>query len=53
MRAIKGNGEIDPDPNERLFILSDHDHLAVIDIHPFSKLMDRWRTKGETVSTLR
>ena len=53
MRALKGNGEIDPQPNETLFLLSDHDRLPVIDIHPFNKLIDMWRTEGETVSTLR
>ena len=53
MRALKGNGEIDPQPNETLFLLSDHDRLPVIDIRPLSKLMDRWRTEGENVSNLR
>ena len=53
MRALKGNGEIDPQPNEILFLLSDEDWLPVIDIHPFSKLMDRWRTERENFSTLR
>ena len=53
MRALKGNGEIDPQPNEKLFLLSDDDRLPVIDIHPFSKLMDRWRTERENFSTLR
>ena len=53
MQALKGNGEIDPQPNETLFLLSDNDRLPVIDIHPLSKLMDRWRTEGETVFTLR
>ena len=52
IRALKGNGEIDPLPNETLFILSDYDQLPVIDIHPFSKLIDMWRTEGEIVSTL-
>ena len=47
MRALKGNGEIDPQPNEILFLLSDEDRLPVIDIHPFSKLKDRWRTERE------
>ena len=53
IRALKGNGEIDPQPNETLFILSDDDRLPVIDIHPFSKLMNMWRTEGENVSTWR
>ena len=48
MRAVKGNGEIDRQPNERLFLLTDHDRLPVIDIHSFSKLMDMWRTEGES-----
>ena len=48
MRAVKGKGEIDQQPNERLFLLTDHDQLPVIDIHSFSKLMDMWRTEGES-----
>ena len=52
MRALKGNGEIDPQPNETLFLLSDDDQLALIHIHPFSKFIDMWRTEGENVSTL-
>ena len=53
IRALKGNGEIDPQPNETLFLLSDNDRLPVIDIHPFSKLMNMWRTEGEIISSLR
>ena len=47
MRALKGNGEIDPQTKRNtLFLLSDDDRLPVIDIHPFSKLIwhvENWR----------
>ena len=52
MRALKGNGEIDPQPNEKLFLLSDNDQLPVIDVPPLSKSMDSWRTEAEIVYTL-
>ena len=36
-----------------LFLLSDDELLPLINVRPLSKLMDRSRTEGETVSTLR
>ena len=53
MRALKGNGDRSTTKRNTLFLLSDDDQLPVIDIHPFSKLIDMWKTEGETVSTLR
>ena len=53
MRVLQGNGGIDPEPNETLFLLSDDQLLPLMDVRPLRKLMDRSRTEGETVSTLR
>ena len=53
MRVLQRNGGIDPEPNETLFLLSDYELLSQIDVRPSNKLMDRSRTEGESVSTLR
>ena len=53
MQILQGNGGIDVDSNETLFLLSDDDLLPVINVCPLNKLMDSSRTKEETVSTLR
>ena len=52
MQILQGNGEIYPEGNETLFLLSDHEVLPLIDVRPFRKLMDRSRTEGENVFTL-
>ena len=49
----EGDGGIDPEPNETLFLLSDDDLLPMIDMCPLSKLMDKSTTERENVSTLR
>ena len=36
-----------------MFLLCDDDPLLQTDLSPSKKLMDRWRTEGEIVSTLR
>ena len=38
---------------EKIFILCDDEMLPLIDVRPSNKLMDRSRTEGENVSTLR
>ena len=53
LQILKGNGGIDPEANETLFLHWDDDLLPLMDLHPLSKLMDRSRTEGENVSTLR
>ena len=47
MRVLQGNGGIDPEPNEKLFLLSDDQLLPLMDVRPLKKLMDRSRTEGE------
>ena len=41
MRILQGNGGIDPEPNETLFLLSDDQLLPLMNVRPLSKLMDR------------
>ena len=53
MRALKGNAEIDPEPNQTLFLLSDDQLLPLMNVRPLSKLMQISKTQGETVSSLR
>ena len=53
MQILQGNGGIDREGNETLFVLSDHEVLPLIDVRPFRKLMDTSRTEGENVSTFR
>ena len=53
MRVLQGNGGIDPEPNETLFLLSDHQLLPLMNVRPLSKLMQRSKTQGETLYTLR
>ena len=53
MQMLQGNGRIDPEGNETLFLLSDHELLLLINVRPFRKLMDRSRTEEGNVSTLR
>ena len=52
LQILKGNGGIDPEANETLFLLCNDDLLPLMDLHPLSKLMDRSRTEGENLSTL-
>ena len=52
MEILQGNGGTDVQPNKILFLLSDDELLLLINVHPLTKLMDRSRTEGETVSTL-
>ena len=44
MQIIQGNGGIDAERKQTLFLLSDHEVLPLIDVRPFRKLMDRSRT---------
>ena len=53
MEILQGNGRTDVEPNKILFLLSDDELLLLINVHPLTKLMDRSRTEGENVSTLR
>ena len=53
MRVLQGNGGIDPEPNETLFLLSDDQLLPLMNVRPLSKLMQRSKTQGENVYTLR
>ena len=55
MEVLQGNGGIDPEPNETLFLFlfSDDELLPVVNMRPLNKLMDRSRTEGKTVYTLR
>ena len=53
MRVLQGNGGIDPEPNETLFLLSDQQLLPLMNVRPLSKLMQRSKTQGETLYTLR
>ena len=53
MQILQGNGGIDPEGKQTLFLLSDDEVLPLIDVRPFRKLMDRARTEGGNVSTLR
>ena len=36
-----------------MFLLCDDELLLLPEQSPLSKLMDRWRTEGENISTLR
>ena len=53
MEVLQGNGGMDPDRNKTLFVLSDDDLLLLMNVSPLSKLMDRSRTEGESISTFR
>ena len=53
MQILQGNGGIDREGNETLFVLSDHEVLPLIDVPPLRKFMDTSRTEGEIVSSLR
>ena len=53
MEVFQGNWGKDLDPNKTLFLLWDDKLLLLIDMPPLSRLMDRWKTQGETVSTLK
>ena len=50
---LQGNWWTGEEPKEKLFLLSDDDLLLLIDVRPSNKLMDRSRSEGDTVSTLR
>ena len=50
--VLQGNWSTGREPKEKVFILCDDDLLLLIDVRPLSKLMDRSRAEGETVSTL-
>ena len=43
----------DQKPKQKLFLLGDVDLLLQTEVSPSKKLMDRWRTEGDPVSTLR
>ena len=53
MQNLQGNGGIDREGNETLFLLSEHEVLPLIDVPPLRKFMDTSRTEGEIVFTLR
>ena len=53
MQILQGNGRIDQQGKETLFLLSHHELLPLMDVRPFRKLMDRSRTEEGNVSTLR
>ena len=44
MQILQGNGGIDREGNETLFVLSDHEVLPLIDVPPLRKFMDTSRT---------
>ena len=51
--VLQGHLGTSREPKEKMFILCDDDPLLQTDSSPSNKLMDRWRTEGENVSTLR
>ena len=53
IEVLQGNGGMDPDRNKTLFVLSDDDLLLLMNVSPLSKLIDRSRTEGESISTFR
>ena len=53
MWVLQTNQWTGQEPKDTLFLLSDDDPLLQTDVSPSNKLMDRWRTKGETVYILR
>ena len=53
MEVLQGNGGMDPDRNKTLFVLSDDDLLLLMNVSTLSKLIDRSRTEGESISTFR
>ena len=52
-RVLQGNWWTGGELKEKMFLLCDDDPLLQTDLTPSKKLMDRWRTEGEIVSTLR
>ena len=52
-RILKRNWWTGREQKEKLSLLSDDDPLLMMDLRPSRKLMDRSRTEGENVSTLR
>ena len=44
---------IDPERKEKIFLLCDDELLLLMDLGPSKTFMDRWRTEGESSSTLR
>ena len=53
MRVLQTNWWTGQEPEEKLFLLCDDDLLLLMDLRPSRTFKDRWRTKEETVSTLR
>ena len=53
MPVLQGNWWTGGEQKEKLFLLCDDELLPVIDVRPSRKLMDRLRSKGENISTLR
>ena len=53
MPVLQTNQWTGRQPKEKLFLLCDDDLFPLIDVRPLSKLMDRSRTEGESVYTLR
>ena len=51
--VLQGHLGTGQEPKEKLFLLCDDEMLPLIDVRPSNKLMDRSRTEGDTVSTLR
>ena len=51
--VLQGHLGTGQEPKEKLFLLCDDEMLPLIDVRPSNKLMDRWRTEGDTVSILR
>ena len=53
MWVLSGNWWTGQEPKKELFLLCDDQLLLETDVSPSNKLMDRWRTEGEIVCTLR
>ena len=52
-RVLQTNWWTGREQKEKMFLLCDDDLLLLMDLGPSRTLMDRWRTEGENVSTLR
>ena len=52
MCVLQGHLGTDQEHKEKIFLLCDDDPLLQTDVSPSGKLMDRWRTEGEIISTL-
>ena len=53
MSVLQGHLPTGGQLKEKMFIICDDELLPMIDVHPLKDLMDRSRTEGENVYTLR